>query len=323
VDSETSLPVVPPPGGALGPVVAAAQKYVALATSENTLRAYRSDWADFSRWCEQHRLRAYPADPATVGLYMAGLAETHKVSTITRRLAAIAKQHRDHGKSSPCSMRYSAICEVLRGIRREKGVRPDAKEALSTDQLRAMVSALPASPRGLRDRALLLIGFAGGFRRSELAALAMVDITDTHDGLKVLIRRSKTDQEGEGRTIGIPYGSDPRTCPVRAYRGWLKTSGITDGPVFRHFHNQKMGTGAISAQTVALIVKQAAERAGIDSAELAGHSLRSGLATTAARNGASERSIMKQTGHRSVQMVRRYIHQAEIFHDNCAAKLGL
>jgi site-specific recombinase XerD len=323
MDSETSLPVVPPPGGTLGPVVAAAQKYVGMATSENTLRAYKSDWADFSRWCEQHRLRAYPADPATVGLYIAALAETHKVSTITRRLAAISKQHRDHGKSSPCSMRYSAICEVMRGIRREKGVRAEAKAALTTDQLRAMVSALPANPRGLRDRALLLIGFAGGFRRSELAALDLAAVTDMADGLKVLIRRSKTDQEGEGRTIGIPYGSDPRSCPVRAYRAWIQASGVTDGPVFRHFRNQKMGTSAISPQVVALVLKRAAERAGIDSAELAGHSLRSGLATTAARNGASERAIMRQTGHKSVEMVRRYIHEAELFHDNCASKLGL
>jgi len=138
MDSEILLPAVPPPGGTLGPVVAAAQKYVGMATSPNTLRAYKSDWADFSRWCKEHRLRPYPADPATVGLYIASLAETHKVSTITRRLAAIAKQHRDHGKSSPCSMRYSAICEVMRGIRREKGVRTAAKAAISTDQLRTI-----------------------------------------------------------------------------------------------------------------------------------------------------------------------------------------
>jgi integrase len=220
-------------------------------------------------------------------------------------------------------MRYSAICEVMRGIRREKGVRAAAKAALSTDQLRAIVGALPTNPRGLRDRALLLIGFAGGFRRSELTALDFGDISDVEEGLKVLITRSKTDQEGEGRTIGIPYGSDPRTCPVRAYRSWIKASGITEGQVFRHFHNRKMGDRAISAQTVALVVKRAAERAGLDATELAGHSLRSGLATVAAKNGASERAIMRQTGHKSVQMVRRYIHEAELFHDNCAAKLGL
>jgi integrase len=254
---------------------------------------------------------------------MAALAATAKVSTIVRRLAAIAKQHRDVGRYSPCSMKYSAICEVLKGIKREKGTRPAFKSALTTSDLRAMVCALPQSPQGLRNRVLLLMGFASGLRRSEVVALNMADVEDTADGLKVLIGRSKADQEGQGRTIGIPYGSDPRTCPVRAYRAWLAVSGITEGPIFRHFHGKKMGEKAITAQVVALVVKRAAERAGLDPAILAGHSLRSGLATQAARNGASERSIMRQTGHKSVQMVRRYIREAELFHDNAAAKLGL
>jgi site-specific recombinase XerD len=182
---------------------------------------------------------------------------------------------------------------------------------------------LPQSLRGLRDRALLLVGFAGGFRRSELAALDLMDVTDVEEGLKVLIKRSKTDQEAAGRVIGICFGSTPNTCPVRAYRAWVKASGIAEGPIFRQFHNQKMGDRAISPQTVALVVKRAAERVGLDSGELAGHSLRSGLATTAARNGVSEAAIMKQTGHRSVQMVRRYIREAELFQDNVSARLGL
>jgi integrase len=186
-----------------------------------------------------------------------------------------------------------------------------------------MVNALPSTPHGLRDRALLLIGFAGGFRRSELAAIDFADIEDSDDGLTILIRRSKTDPEGEGRKIGIAYGSDPKTCPVRAYRKWIKEAQITEGPVFRHFHNQTMGTQAITDRVVALTVKKAAERVGLDAASLAGHSLRSGLATTAARNGASEASIMKQTGHRSVQMVRRYIREGSLFHDNASTKLGL
>jgi site-specific recombinase XerD len=323
VENSSLVPAVLPAGGTLKQALDAARKYIDMATAPNTVRAYESDWAHFEAWCREQGLRPFPADPATVGLYMAALASTAKVSTIRRRLAAISKHHRDAGRYSPCSMKYSAICEVLNGIQREKGTRPAAKAALSTDELRAMVSALPQTPRGLRDRTLLLVGFAGGFRRSELAALDMADVNDTGDGLKVLIRRSKTDQEGAGRTIGIPYGSDPRTCPVRAYRAWVKASGIAEGPVFRHFHNQKMGHRAISAQSVALVVKRAAGRAGIDPTAFAGHSLRSGLATTAARNGASERSIMRQTGHKSVQMVRRYIHEAELFHDNAATKLGL
>jgi site-specific recombinase XerD len=324
MDSEISTsPAVLPPGGSLGPVLDAAQKYVAMATSQNTLRAYRSDWADFSRWCEHERLRSYPATPAIVGLYVAALASKHKVSTITRRLAAISRYHRDRNRYNPASMKYSSVCEVIRGIKREKGVRVEPKAALSTDDLRRMVTALPQSPRGLRDCAMLLIGFAGGFRRSELAVLELTDVEDTVDGLKILIRRSKTDQEGEGRIIGVPYGSDPRSCPVRAYRKWILASALTEGPVFRHFHNKKMGTTGISAQTVALVVKRAAEHAGIDPTDLAGHSLRSGCATVAARNGASERSIMNQTGHRSVSTLRKYIRAGSLFHENAAAKLGL
>jgi site-specific recombinase XerD len=318
-----TLPAVIPTGNTLGPVVTAAQRYVAMATAKNTLRAYQADWSHFETWCRTQRLIPFPADPVTIGLYIAALAETHKVSTITRRLAAISKRHRDAGRYSPCSMKYSAICEVLRGVKREKGTRAEAKTALSTEELRTMVCALPQSPRGTRDRALLLIGFAGGFRRSELAALNLAGVQDTSDGLRILIPRSKTDQAGEGRTVGIAYGGDPRTCPVRAYRAWIKAGSISEGPVFRHFHNRKMGAKAITAQVVALVVKRAAERAGINATDLAGHSLRSGLATTAARNGASERAIMRQTGHRSVQMARRYIHEAELFHDNASTKLGL
>jgi integrase len=297
-----------------------------MATVPNTERAFRSDWNHFEAWCRAENLIAYPADPSTVAVYIAALAASHKVSTLQRRLTAINYYHRQHGDDrpyGPASMKHAAIASVMRGLKREKGTRAEAKAALTTDQLRAMVRGLPESPRGLRDRALLLIGFAGGFRRSELAALTLADVQDSEDGLKILIRRSKADQEGEGRKLGIPFGSDPRTCPVRAFRKWIVAAAITEGPIFRHFHNQKMGECGITPQVVALIVKKAAQRAGLDATEFSGHSLRSGLATAAARGGASERSIMKQTGHRSTAMVRRYIREAELFSDNAAAKLGL
>jgi integrase len=170
----------------------------------------------------------------------------------------------------------------------------------------------------------LLIGFAGGFRRSELAALTVEDIEVMDDGLRILLRKSKTDAEGKGRHVGIPFGSNPKTCPVRAYRRWLEVSGIATGSVFRSIDRHgRIGAGAITPQVVALVVKRWCKVAGLDPARFSAHSLRSGLATQAARNGASERAIMKQTGHKSVQMVRRYIHQGELFGDNAATKLGL
>jgi site-specific recombinase XerD len=297
-----------------------------MSTCPNTERAFRADWNHFAAWCAAEGLIAFPADPSTVAVYIAALSATHKVSSLQRRLTAINYQHKQRGDDrliGPGSLKHPAIAKVMKGLKREKGTRSEAKAPLTTEQLRRMVHGLEESPRGLRDRALLLIGFSGGFRRSELVALDFADIEDVEDGLKITIRRSKTDQEGEGRTLGIPYGSDPKTCPVRAYRKWIQTAGITEGPVFRRFHDQQLGRTAITSQVVADIVKRAAERVGIDATELSGHSLRSGLATTAARNGASERSIMKQTGHRSVAMVRRYIHDAELFNDNAGAKLGL
>jgi site-specific recombinase XerD len=311
------------PSDSLITALEAAQRYVDMAMSKSTLKAYRSDFAHFQEWCRAQRLPSLPAKPSTVALYLADLAETHKISTIVRRLAAIAMLHRDRDLPSPASLRHKAVGDVIRGIRREKGVRPEQKRALTTEELRRMVTALPNTPHGLRDRALLLVGFAGGFRRSELAAIDFAGVKDTDDGLEILIRRSKTDQEGEGRKIGIAYGSDPKTCPVRAYRKWIAAAQITEGPVFRHFHNRTMGSKGITDRVVALTIKKAAERVGLDAASLAGHSLRSGLAATAARNGASEASIMRQTGHRSVQMVRRYIREGSLFRENASAKLGL
>ena len=318
------IPTGLPPGDMLESAARKADHYAAMSTSANTLRAFESDWRDFENFCRGIRVGPFPATPRVIGLYLAQLGESHKLSTIQRRLTAIGWVHRQRGHHyNPASMRYAEVANVVNGLKRAKGSRPEQKAALTTDQLRAMVCALPATPRGKRDQLLLLLGFAGGFRRSELAALNVSDVAKTEDGLRILIPRSKADQEGEGRVIGIPFGSDPRTCPSRSFQKWIAASGISAGPLFPHFHNQKMGAKAISAQTVALVVKAAAERAGLDPKEFAGHSLRAGMATSAARGGASERSIMRQTGHRSVQMVRRYIPEGSLFHDNAATKLGL
>ena len=187
-----------------------------------------------------------------------------------------------------------------------------------------MMANLPDRLLGVRDRALLLVGFAGAFRRSELVSLNVRDLKFTNDGLTVTLRRSKTDQEGSGRKVGIPYGSSPETCPVRSLRAWLEASGIESGPVFRPINRHgQIRPSRLSDRAVALIVKRAAEAAGKDPAEFAGHSLRSGLATAAAIGGASERAIMKQTGHRSTAMVRRYIRDGSLFRENAAARVGL
>jgi integrase len=186
-----------------------------------------------------------------------------------------------------------------------------------------MVAALPDGLLGVRDRALLLVGFAGAFRRSELVSLDRPDLEFTKDGLTVMLRRSKSDQEGQGRKVGIPYGSNPETCPVRALQAWLEAAAITDGPVFRGVTRHGKVQGRLSGYAVALIVKRYAAVGGLDPSRYAGHSLRAGLATAAAIGGASERSIMNQTGHKSITMVRRYIRDGNLFRENAAAKTGL
>ncbi len=301
---------------------ARARDYAQQSRAANTRRAYRADWADFAAWCEAHALAALPAAPETVALYLADLADRRKTSTLQRRLSAISQAHKAADHESPTGHR--AVRAVWAGIRRAKGTAQDGKEAAITRDLRAMVATLPPTLGGVRDRALLLLGFAGAFRRSELVSLDVADLHTTRDGLVVSLRRSKTDQEGKGRRIGIPYGSRPATCPVRAVQDWLDASRVTTGPLLRgvNRHGQVRPT-RLSDKAVALVVKRAAEAAGLDPARYAGHSLRAGLATSAAAAGVSERAIMAQTGHKSLPMVRRYIREGSLFNDNAAAEVGL
>jgi integrase len=184
-----------------------------------------------------------------------------------------------------------------------------------------MVATLPETRGGARDRALLLVGFAGAFRRSELVGLTVADAAFSSEGLTITLRRSKTDQEGQGRKVGLPYGSTAATCPVRALQAWLDAAAVTAGPLFRSVDRHGNVGGALGDRDVARIVKRVAEAAGIDPANVAGHSLRAGLATTAAKAGKAAHVIMKQTGHRSVAMVQRYVRDAELFSDNAAAGL--
>ena len=213
---------------------------------------------------------------------------------------------------------------TMKGIRRTKGTAPAQKAPALTDDIRAMVDVTDAGIIGARDRALILVGFAGAFRRSELVGLNVEDCTFGKDGLTIILHRSKTDQDGAGRKVGIPYGSNPETCPVRVLQTWIEQAGITSGPQFRSISRHgRVQSGRLSGVDVARVVKKLAERAGLDPAKYAGHSLRAGHATSAAIAGASERSIMEQTGHRSVQMVRRYIRDGSLFRENSAGKLGL
>jgi integrase len=209
----------------------------------------------------------------------------------------------------------------MKGIRRSLGVAPSQKDPISPAELRAMVQSRPETLQGLRDRALLLVGFAGAFRRSELVSLDVGDVTWGEDGCTATLRRSKTDQEGEGRKVGIPFGSSPEFCPVRTLQAWVEAAGLTVGPLFRPVKGSTVSAARLSDKAVARLVKRAAEAAGLDPSRVSGHSLRSGLATAAAKAGKSERSIMAQTGHRSAQMVRRYIRDGELFSENAAAGL--
>ncbi|HTQ57228.1 MAG TPA: site-specific integrase [Bryobacteraceae bacterium] len=301
-----------------------AQEFAAAAKAANTLRAYQADWRDFQTWCDGHQVPALPATPQTVALYLTDRASRLKASSLARRLTTINRAHQAAGYASPATMQSAVLSEVWKGIRRTKGTAQEGKKPLLTPDLRRMVTALPQNLTGMRDRALLLVGFAGGFRRSELAALRAEDVETTAEGLIVRLRRSKTDPEGQGRPVALPYGSDPLTCPVRALRLWLEHAQIAVGPLFRAIgRKDAVGNRALNPDSVAYLVKRAAGLAGLETGSYAGHSLRAGLATQAAMNGASELAIMRQTGHRSLATVRRYIREGTLFRDNAAAKLGL
>lgn len=311
--------------GKLAPLAAyaeSARDYIRQAKAENTVRAYRTDWQHFTDWSQSHERQVLPATPETVALYLSALADTHKVSTLTRRISAISQAHQMAGFESPTAT--VVVRTLMAGIRRARGTAPTVKAPTLTEDIRRMVASLPSGLLGVRDRALLLVGFAGAFRRSELVGLNRGDCEFTTEGVVITLRRSKTDQEGAGRKTAIPYGLNADTCPVRALLAWIDAAGITEGPLFRSVNRHgTVQPGRLSGYSVAIVVKRHATTAGLDAERYAGHSLRAGLATSAAIAGASERSIMAQTGHRSFSMVRRYIRDGSLFRENAAARVGL
>ena len=300
------------------------RSFIEAAKAENTRRAYRSDWRHFESWCRGQALVGLPATPDSVALYLTALAADHKPATLQRKLTSIAKAHQAAGLPSPASMQHAVVSETLKGIRRTLGTAQPGKEPLLTGDILNMLDALDDGLIGCRDRALLLVGFAGGFRRSELVGLDVEDVKETADGLVIQIRRSKTDPEAKGTTVALPYGSTAATCPVRSYRAWIEAARITNGSVFRsvdrHGH---VGQSRMNAGSVARLIQRAAQAAGLDPARYAGHSLRAGFATQAFLNGAAEVSIMRQTRHKSLNTLRKYIRDRSLFRDNPAAKLGL
>jgi len=304
-------------------LVASARNYATQAKSERTRRTYASLWQGFVQWCDEHGLAVLPAAPATVALYLTARAdEGRKVATIELDLAAICQAHKAHKYESPRGT--PEVRAVLAGIRRVKGVAQVKKAPVLVSDLRRMVATLPKGILGVRDHALLLLGFAGAFRRSELVALEVGDVAFASDGLEVTLRRSKTDQEGAGQKIGIPFGSDPATCPVRALRAWLDRGQITEGLIFRNVNRHGRVGSALTAHSVARTVKRAAAAAGLDPKSFAGHSLRSGLVTSAVRAGKNDRVIMKQTRHKSIAVMRGYVRDAEsLFEENAASGIGL
>jgi len=301
-----------------------AQAYIQAAKAPSTLRAYRSDWRHFANWCKVNGLCSLPAVPRTVVLYLSESSRSLRPGTLNRRLTSINKVHRAAGHPAPALPDDVAVGETLKGIRRVHGTDQAAKQPLFTEDLRRMVAALPASLIGVRDRAILLLGFAGAFRRSELALLETRALRETGEGLVVRVSRSKTDQEARGREVAIPYGSDPATCPVRACRVWTEVARLQEGPLFRRIDRHgHVNARPLHKDSIGQIVKRAARAAGLDPQLYAGHSLRAGFCTQAYMNGAREFDIMRQTGHRSLETLRKYVRGRGLFRDNAAKRLGL
>ena len=307
---------------ALTPLIEQAEGYVRNSKAEATRRAYKADWKNFAEWCAKYNLCPLPACPETISLYISDLSNRVAIATIRRRLASISQAHQTAEYETPTTS--ALVRNIWQGIRRTKGTAQDQKEPLLTDHLRRIVKLLPDTLAGTRDRAILLLGIAGAFRRSELVGLNVEDLCFVDHGLIITLPRSKTDQEGEGAEVGIPSGSRSETCPVRSLRMWLEVSGIANGPLFRGVDRHgNISSRRLTDQSVALIVKKWAEEIGIDPSTISGHSLRAGFATQCALNNVPSYGIKEQGRWRTEQMVNRYIRKGSLFNNNAAEHLGL
>jgi site-specific recombinase XerD len=295
--------------------------------ANNTVRAYKSDFNDFGVFCAQNGFKSLPSEPKIVSLYLTHLStKDAKMSTLKRRLVSIGVIHKLKGHY--LDTKHPAIIENIMGIKRRKGSVQKSKKPILISSLKKIINVIDEQDKKeikkLRDRSIILIGFSGGFRRNEIVSLDCDDLDFVPEGLKINLRRSKTDQFGEGFTKALPYFDSSMYCPVVSLKKLLDVSKINSGPVFRSFvKGSKLSENRLTDQTVALLIKEYLNLAGIDNKNFSGHSLRSGFATSAAESGVEERSIMAMTGHKSTEMVRRYIKQANLFKNNALNKIKI
>ncbi len=293
----------------------------------NTVRAYKSDFNDFGLFCSRNGFKSLPSEPKIVSLYLTHLSTRNiKMSTLKRRLVSIGVLHKLKGHY--LDTKHPLIIENIMGIKRRKGSIQKSKKPLLINNLKKIINVIDKEKnheiKKIRDRSIILIGFSGGFRRNEIVSLDYDDLELVHEGLKINLKRSKTDQFGEGTLKGLPYFENSQYCPVVSICKWIEISKIKSGPLFRRFNKgSKLSDNRLTDQTVALLIKDYLKLAGVDSRNYSGHSLRSGFATSAAESGAEERSIMAMTGHKSTEMVRRYIKEANLFKNNALNKIKI
>jgi site-specific recombinase XerD len=293
----------------------------------NTVRAYKSDFNDFNLFCSKNGFKSLPSEPKIVSLYLTHLSSNNiKMSTLKRRLVSIGVIHKYKGHY--LDTKHPTIIENILGIKRRKGSIQKGKKPLLINNLKKIINVINEQNidniKKFRDRCIILIGFSGGFRRNEIVSLDYEDLDFVDEGIKISLKRSKTDQFGEGSVKGLPYFENSKYCPVVSISKWIEISKINSGPLFRRFtKGLKLSENRLTDQSVALIIKEYLNLAGIDNKDYSGHSLRSGFATSAAASGAEERSIMAMTGHKSTEMVRRYIKDANLFRNNALNKIKL
>jgi len=293
----------------------------------NTVRAYKSDFKDFGLFCAQNGFKSLPSEPKIVSLYLTFLStKDSKMSTLKRRLVSIGVIHKLKGFY--LDTKHPSIIENIMGIKRRKGSIQKGKKPILISNLKVLINVIDEKIneeiKKLRDRTIILIGFSGGFRRNEIVSLDYDDLDFVPEGVKIDIKRSKTDQFGEGSVKALPYFDNSKYCPVVSLKKWIAISKINTGSLFRRFlKGSKLSEKRLTDQTVALLIKEYLQLAGIDSKNYSGHSLRSGFATSAAEAGAEERSIMAMTGHKSTEMVRRYIKEANLFKNNALNKIKI